>query len=98
MKFSPDGQHIVSVSADGGILRWKFPEELHQATMPSTDGSPLQSEQGRVSQQDSVISKEMVEQEVNQEASQEASQEACQEAGLENVEQEIEQRATPKEE
>lgn len=25
IKISPDGQHIVSVSADGGILRWKFP-------------------------------------------------------------------------
>ena len=28
VKISPDGKTIVSVSADGAILRWRFPEEL----------------------------------------------------------------------
>ena len=28
VKISPDGKTIVSVSADGAILRWSFPEEL----------------------------------------------------------------------
>ena len=28
VKISPNGEHIVSVSADGGILRWKYPYTL----------------------------------------------------------------------
>lgn len=35
VKISPDGRTIVSVSADGAILRWRFPDEL---LMSSTDG------------------------------------------------------------
>ena len=27
VKISPDGAHIVSVSADGAILRWRYPFE-----------------------------------------------------------------------
>ena len=35
VKISPDGRTIVSVSADGAILRWRFPDEL---LMSNTDG------------------------------------------------------------
>ena len=31
VKISPDGRTIVSVSADGAILRWRFPEELYMS-------------------------------------------------------------------
>ena len=43
VKISPDGRTIVSVSADGAILRWRFPDEL---LMSSTD---------RVNEGDDVI-------------------------------------------
>ena len=44
VKISPDGNHIVSVSADGAILRWKYPT----TNLYTTDPSPQQVDiQGR---------------------------------------------------
>lgn len=36
VKVSPDGQHIVSVSADGGILRWRYPHTLEDSLEQTT--------------------------------------------------------------
>lgn len=35
MKIAPDGNHIVSVSADGAIIRWRMPtiEEKEEKTL-----------------------------------------------------------------
>lgn len=32
VKIAPDGRHIVSVSADGAILRWRYPYPLAEAS------------------------------------------------------------------
>ncbi len=31
VKISPDGRHIVSVSEDGGILRWRYPYTMEDS-------------------------------------------------------------------
>lgn len=37
VKIAPDGETIISVSADGAILRWRFPK-MDQGLSPSTRG------------------------------------------------------------
>lgn len=36
VKISPNGQHILSVSVDGAILRWKFPSHLSKKAESSS--------------------------------------------------------------
>jgi WD40 repeat protein len=36
VKISPDGKTIVSVSADGAILRWRFPTMEQELNMSSS--------------------------------------------------------------
>lgn len=40
VKISPDCRTIVSVSADGAILRWSFPEELLMPDSGEMDVEP----------------------------------------------------------
>jgi WD40 repeat protein len=40
-RISPDQKHIVSVSADGAIFRWKFPwDNLDKPRQSAADSSP----------------------------------------------------------
>ena len=35
LKICPHGQHIVSVSADGAVLKWKFPFDINSGDAAS---------------------------------------------------------------
>ena len=37
VKISPDGRHIVSVSEDGAILRWRYPFNDEDEAPPSVE-------------------------------------------------------------
>ena len=54
VRISPDGQHIVSVSADGAILRWKYPTPPPQflSVIPTPPPVPGEAE---VQQQESEV-------------------------------------------
>lgn len=47
VKVAPDGGHIVSVSVDGAILRWKFPQPQEEAPS-ATIHQPQQQQQSEV--------------------------------------------------
>ena len=45
VRISPDGKTIVSVSADGAILRWRFPAMDQELSMSSSgEQGPMEGE------------------------------------------------------
>jgi hypothetical protein len=67
VQLSPDNRHIISVSSDGGICRWKNPYYTHalQVSQPSTRRSS-RSSRGRAEERKGLASGEEVEENIEQ--------------------------------
>ena len=40
VKIAPDGKHLVSVSADGAIIRWRMPQQKRLEKPTEEDEAP----------------------------------------------------------